>query len=165
MIKPRQLSLQVVCGHLLLAALLRVQVHGHGYLESPPSRNWLGKNSNPVLTYTPHGGNGRGEGEQQLPGGLTACAVPLQYIATSARWPWLTRCCCQPQRLRQSLCPNLHQQQLRQSPVPCCSHLPSKQLDRPGRRADCTPLMHVCHTGLCLCLCLCPCPRCVRGPL
>lgn len=52
-----------VCAQLLLlaAALCCVQVQGHGYMSFPPSRNCLGRNSNPVITYTPHGGNGRGE--------------------------------------------------------------------------------------------------------
>lgn len=56
-----------ICAYLLCAASLLVGVHGHGYLSQPPSRNFLGSpaggrtESQGVLTYTPHGGNGRGE--------------------------------------------------------------------------------------------------------
>jgi predicted carbohydrate-binding protein with CBM5 and CBM33 domain len=56
-------SLRVLFGQVILVALLLlcVQVKGHGYMFQPAARNWLGRNSNPVITYTPHGGNGRGE--------------------------------------------------------------------------------------------------------
>lgn len=80
MTKPRQLRLRVLCGHLLLAALLCVQVQGHGYMSVPPSRNWRGRNINPVITYTPHGGNGRGESKQLLTEVLTSCRAVAQLF-------------------------------------------------------------------------------------
>jgi len=58
---PSSRRSQYTCAHLLFAALLCVHVNAHGFMFEPASRNWLGRNSNPVITYTPHGGNGRGE--------------------------------------------------------------------------------------------------------
>lgn len=53
--------------YLLCAAALLVAVQGHGFLYSPPARNWLASprsgrtESQGILTYTPQGGNGKGE--------------------------------------------------------------------------------------------------------
>lgn len=63
----RAWSRPLVCTFLLCAPALLVRVQGHGFMFSPASRNFLGSpaggrtEQQGVITYTPHGGNGRGE--------------------------------------------------------------------------------------------------------
>ena len=61
---PSSLRLRLLCS-VLLSALLCVQVRAHGYMSQPASRNFVGSPRSgrnlPVITYTPHGGNGRGK--------------------------------------------------------------------------------------------------------
>lgn len=83
----------LACAFLFCAATLLAGVQGHGYMINPPSRNFLGSKEGGrtepnIITYTPHGGNGKGKSSkhamwQQL------CSLIYYTMACTLQLQWL----------------------------------------------------------------------------